>query len=153
MQDLTNEQKIDVLLHALDERYKSIHAIRDRVQNCSIWILGIFVTAGGWLLQSDAILECREKLFFSGIIIVSVAVLRIFYLSDLERGFKTQQRIQARIEDALGLYKPGVFVTNTIYPSEWSQTGTRDGKGNFFSHNYLLIYLGTAIILLSIWLK
>ncbi len=35
-----SKSKIDILLKALDERYKSIHIIRERVQTVSIWILG-----------------------------------------------------------------------------------------------------------------
>lgn len=154
MQDLTKEQKVDVLLHALEERYKSIHIIRDRVQNISLWILGLFITAGGWLLQSNSILETKERVFFTVIILTSVIVLRAFYLRDLEKGFKAQQQIQAKIESALGLCEAGVFIpTDSIYPSEWAKSGTKVGKGKFFFHNYLLIYLGTAILLVSIWVK
>lgn len=150
---ITNDQKVEILLHALEERYKSIHIIRERVQNISLWILGLFVTAGGWLLQSNANLESDEKIFFGAIILISVIVLRIFYLNDLEKGFKAQQRIQAKIEDTLGLCTPGIFTQESIYPKEWATAGTKKGKGNFFFHNYLLIYFGTAILLVSIWFK
>lgn len=156
MQDLTkmpDEKKIEILLHALEERYKSIHIIRDRVQNISLWTLGLFVTAGGWLLQSNTTLTCGEKWFFGATILLSVLVLRIFYLRDLEKGFKAQQRIQAKIEDSLGLCRPGVFTEESIYPKDWAKAGGKDSKGNFFFHNYLLIYLGTLILLLSIWFK
>lgn len=149
--NITHEQKVEILLHALEERYKSIHIIRERLQNISLWILGLFITAGGWLLQSDTTLEHREKLFFGGVIIVSVIVLRVFYLRDLEKGFKAQQRIQAKIEDTLGLCTPGAYTQESIYPKEWATAGTKKGKGNFFLHNYLLIYLGTVILLLCIW--
>lgn len=151
--NITNEQKVTVLLHALEERYKSIHIIRERVQNISIWVLGLFVTAGGWLIQSNVTLENSEKFFFGGIILVSVLILHAFYLNDLHKGFKVQQRIQAKIENTLGLCDPGVFTQESIYPKEWSDAGTKKGKGNFFLHNYILIYLGTGILLLSIWLS
>lgn len=147
---ISNEQKVQILLHALEERYKSIHVIRDRVQNISLWVLGLFVTAGGWLLQSNNSFSLQEKLLFGGFILVSVIVLRVFYLNDLEKGFKAQQRIQNRIEKALGLCKSGIFIQESIYPEEWVFAGTKKGKGNFFFHNYLLIYLGTVILLLCI---
>lgn len=150
---MTTDQKLNVLLHALEERYKSIHIIRDRVQNISVWILGLFVTAGGWLMQSKTSLLINEKWFFTAIIIISVFVVRVFYLKDLEKGFKTQQRIQAKIEEALGLCKAGVFTTDSVYPKEWAEAGTKNGKGNFFFHNYLLIYTATVILLLSIWIR
>lgn len=153
MLNLTNDQKLEVLRQALDERYKSIHIIRERVQSISLWILGLFVTAGGWLLQSDKILAFREQLFFSGVILTSVIFLHIFYLGDLEKGFKTQQRIQAKIEDILGLCSPGAYSQDSIYPKEWSTAGTNNSKGNFFFHNYFLIYLATTILLACLWFK
>jgi hypothetical protein len=153
MLNLTNDQKLEVLRQALDERCKSIHTIRERVQSISIWILGLFVTAGGWLLQSDKTLACREQIFFSAIILISVIFLHIFYLGDLEKGFKTQQRIQAKIEDTLGLCSPGTYSQDSIYPKEWAKAGTKDSKGNFFFHNYVLIYFATAILLTCVWFK
>ncbi len=150
---LTPDQKITVLLQALDERYKSIHIIRERVQNIALWVLGLFVTAGGWLVQSNTSLLIREKWFFTIIILLAILTLRIFYLKDLEKGFKNQQRIQAKIEAALGLCKKGVFIEDSIYPKEWINAGQKNGKGNFFRHNYLLIYAATTILLLSIWFK
>lgn len=150
---ISHEQKVQILLHALEERYKSIHTIRDRLQNVSLWVLGLFVTAGGWLLQSNNTFLLKEKVFFSIAILVSVIVLRAFYLNDLEKGFRAQQRIQAKIEDALGLCSPGVYTESSIYPKEWSDSGTKKGKGNFFFHNYLLVYLGTAILLLCIFFR
>src|SRR4051812_1227616 len=82
--NLAQEEKVQVLLHALSERYNAIHVIRDRVQNVCLWTLGLFITAGGWLLQSDKSLRATDKILFSIAIVVSVAVLRIFYLRDLE---------------------------------------------------------------------
>jgi hypothetical protein len=153
MQDLNNEQKLEVLLHALEERYKSIHIIRERVQSVCLWILGLFITAGGWLLQSSNTLSTSEKIFFSTAIVISIIILRVFYLGDLQKGFKVQQRIQAKIEDTLGLCKPGIFTTDSIYPIDWGNAGTSNGKGNFFFHNYLLIYFGTLVLLICIWFK
>ncbi len=159
MQDLTNmeitltkEQKIEVLLHALEERYKSIHIIRDRVQNSCLWILGLFITAAGWLMQSTRHLAIREKIFFSLMIFIAVIIVRFFYLSDLEKGFKAQQKIQAKIENILGLCSSGVFASESIYPEKWASAGTKNGEGKFFLHNYLLIYIGTLFLLLSIWM-
>jgi hypothetical protein len=149
---LSNEQKIEILLKALEERYKSIHIIRQRVQNICIWTLGLFITAAGWLMQSPKELGVKERILFSLIILITIIVVRAFYLNDLEKGFKTQQQIQARIENVLGLCKSGVFSKDPIYPESWQKAGTSAGKGKFFVHNYLLIYLGTLLLLVSIWI-
>jgi hypothetical membrane protein len=150
---LSEEKKAEVLMHALGERYSAIRAIRDRVQNVCLWVLGLFVTGAGWLLQATNPLDCSEKIFFTSMILIAVFVLRAYYLKDLEKGFKNQQQTQARIESALGLCTEGVFIDCSIYPAEWGNAGTKKGKGNFFAHNYLLIYTGTLFLIMSIWLK
>lgn len=150
--NMTEEKKIEILLHALSQRYSSIEIIRERVQNVCIWTLGLFITASGWLLQSERDLDTHEKLLFSGMIVISILTLRIYYLSDLEKGFKTQQKIQAKIESILGLCKEGIYADDSIYPASFLDSGSKDGKGKFFAHNYLLIYVGTTFLLIAIWL-
>ena len=150
--NLSSDQKLTVLLRALDQRYRAIDGIRDRVQNVCLWILGLFATGGGLLLKADIPLTVNNKISLSAMILVAVLALRFFYFKDLERGFRAQQRIQARIEAVIGLSKKGVFGVESIFPEEWAVAGTRQGKGRFFSHNYLLIYLGTIFLLCGIWL-
>ncbi|RZJ90042.1 MAG: hypothetical protein EOO20_09295 [Chryseobacterium sp.] len=150
---MSEDKKIEILMQALTERYNALHIIRDRVQNVCLWTLGLLVTAAGWLIQSTHILAIEEKIFFTIIILGTLFILRRYYLQDLERGFKSQQKIQARIENVLGLCKAGVFSEDPIYPQEWLNAGKTTGKGKFFEHNYLLIYTGTIILILSIWLS
>ncbi len=47
------KHKTDILLKALDESYKSIHTIRERVQTVSIWILGFLISGSAWIYQSE----------------------------------------------------------------------------------------------------
>jgi hypothetical protein len=149
---LTNDQKLQVLMRALEQRYRAIDNIRDRVQNVCLWILGLFATGGGILLKAGIPLSLTNKFSLSIMIVVAVLALRIFYFRDLERGFRAQQRIQARIEEVIGLSRKGVFGNDSIFPEEWAVAGTQKGKGRFFSHNYLLIYLGTIFLLCGIWI-
>jgi hypothetical protein len=151
--NIPEDKKIEILLHALEERYKSIHIIRDRVQNIAIWVLGLFVTAGGWLLQSTSSLSYSSKTELSIGLVSVIFIFHLTYLNDLKKGFKAQQRIQAKIEDILGLCKRNVYGEDSVYPKEWLDAGTKKGKGKFFFHNYMLIYLGTVILTICIWLK
>lgn len=150
---ISDDKKVEILLKALEERYSATKVIRERVQNVCIWALGLFVTASGYILTSTNCISPSQKAYFSFIAVLSVIILRAFYLNDLERGFKTQQQIQARIENVLGLCRKGVFTEESIYPESWLHAGTKKGKGNFFLHNYILIYTGMFILLLSIWIK
>ena len=58
-----NENQIGILISQLEERYRSIHIIRERAQNISLWVLGIFATAAGWLIQSKVELNNSKKIF------------------------------------------------------------------------------------------
>jgi len=153
--ELNNEQKTTILLSALEERYNSIHIIRDRVQNTCIWTLGLLLTAAGWLVQSTTVLTCKQKIIFSIFIVFVFTVVRCFYLKDLNKGFKSQQKIAARIEETLCLYETDVFGNSgsSVYPKEWKNSGDKDGQGNFFSTSYYLLYAGVFILLLAIWLS
>lgn len=132
------DNKVGILLSALEERYTSIHTIRERVQSIGIWSLGILLGAGGWLTESGTILSGFEKFLYLVAVLIAFIVLRFYYLKDLHRGFKNQQRIAARLEKALGLFTPKLFddLEASVYPKEWENAGTDGGKGNFFHTNY-----------------
>ena len=149
---INNDNKTDILLAALDERYKSIHAIRERVQSIGVWALGILFGTGGWLIQSGVALSSFEKGIYLFGVVVAFIVLRFYYLEDLCKGFKNQLRITARLEKTLGLFSPNFFDSSDtpIYPKEWEKSGTQEGNGNFFYASYLLIYVGIVFLVIAI---
>jgi hypothetical protein len=83
-------------------------------------------------------------------LVVGVAVVRHVYLRDLEKGFRSQQRVAVRIEECLGLYRG-------IYPMEWQKAGVDSSPGRFFASTYALLYLGSGILalvlLLADWIR
>lgn len=151
---MDHEKRVEVLLAALSERYESLRAIRDRVQTIGLAVIGLLLGATGWLIQSEKHFTWAEKGAAAFILISAVAVLRFSFLADLEKGFRTQLRVAAKIEKALGFYTPGEFksVSDTIYPEEWSHAGENDGPGRFFNSTYRLIYVGTLTLLLTLLL-
>jgi hypothetical protein len=147
-----DEQKVSILTSALDERYASMRAIRDRTQSVCVWALGIMLAAGGWLMQSDVTIIPFQKLVYIVGIVVAFAALRFNFLADLYKGFQSQQRAGVRIEKALGMFIPKVFddEESSIYPESWKSAGAADGEGKFFASTYLLLYIGTAFLLLAV---
>lgn len=152
MTNTENDKKIEILISALEERYKSIHNIRERVQNTGIWILGILGGIGGWLIQSGIYLGFLNKIFYLLALFATYHIIRFHYLEDLNRGFKGQQRVASKIEKALNLFTPKFFSDedNSIYPNSWEKAGTEDGDGKFFETTYLLINLGFIFISIAI---
>lgn len=145
-------QKTEILLAALEERYESLRTIRERVQTVGLAMIGLLLAAAGWLVQSDESFEGEEKAALIMGVLISVATLRVVYLADLQRGFQTQQRVSARIEKALGFYEAGAFddAEDTLYPAAWSKAGQEGAEGRFFKTAYLMIYIGSAILVASI---
>lgn len=147
----TLDQKLTILLDALNERYKSIHEIRARVQSICIWLLGILAVATGWLIQSGVNLSFEQRFLYSGIILIIVAYLRFFYFRDLETGFNSQISVASKIEKALHLYDKGYFYKEQIYPDSWKLAGSKNKKGNFFATNFILIEMGIFFLFVILW--
>lgn len=146
------KENIAILISALEERYKSIHTIRDRVQNIGVWALGIMLATGGYLLQNDFGMTNFQKVIAIVGVIIAFRILRFEYLADLNKGFKAQQKTAARIEKTLGFFTIGVFdnEATSIYPQVWESAGTHEGGGKFFKTTYRLMLAGIVFLVVSI---
>jgi len=151
--NITDDKKVDVLLSALEERYKSIHEIRSRLQNISIWSLGIMLAASGWLFQSDVYLLKHEQIILLVILAFLIFILFKTYIKDLEKGFKNQQKVASDIESALGFFDDNVFTAKALYPLKWRNSGTDIGEGKFFNTMGILIISGVVLLSITILLK
>jgi hypothetical protein len=148
---IPEEKKVDILVSGLEERYSAMRAIRERIQSVCIWALGLLLAAGGWLLQSDTTLEPRERIVCIIGLLVGFLVLRFKFLEDLQKGFRSQQRAAAAIEESLGMYEVGAFSKDSsIYPPEWKKAGSDEGEGKFFESTYWLLYLGVGFLLVAL---
>lgn len=61
---MNNWAKTTILLSALQERYNSMHIIRDRTHTTSIWLLWILLWISGWIIQEKISFLCYEKISF-----------------------------------------------------------------------------------------
>lgn len=152
---INDEKKVDILLLALKERYESMHKIRERIQNIGIWIMGILFGASGWLVQSNITLNYSQKTIIVIVILMALIILNLTYIKDLQIGFKSQQRVAAKIENALGFFTPENFDDSkkSIYPDAWKMAGTRKGNGNFFHSMQILLSIGFAFLLVAVLLN
>lgn len=153
--EIGDQTKVDTVLSGLQERYAAMHAMRQRVENVCLWVLGVFVVVAGWIVQGNVELSVPQKGFLCGALLATVIGVRCRYLADVEKGFTEQLRVAARLEKALGFYEPGYFDPSEmgVYPEEWSRAGTESGKGRYFEMSYLLLYIGTGILIVAIVLQ
>lgn len=152
MMTLNDDKKVDILLSALNERYQSIRAIRDRVQSVSLWVMGLLLGAAAWLAQSGKVLGGTERIPLLILVAAGVILLRRLYFADLEKGFNGQLRTAARLEEALGLFAPDTYGPSgqSIYPAAWVNAGQDGSQGEFFKSSYRLVYLSAAILVAAI---
>lgn len=150
-----NPNRETILLDALNERYRALAVIRERVQTVALWVLGIVGTATGWIVMQNPTWSNQRRLLISITAVVILAVLRFRYFPDLHKGFMSQQKVAVGIETELGLYKPGALNESgkgdAIYPDSWQKAGETKGNGRFFASNYLLLYISTILLLVAIW--
>lgn len=137
-----SKQENEVLLHALSERYSSIHIIRERVHSTSIWLLWILLWLSWATINLDFTFSCLEKIIFLIIVISSWFCIVYFYYFDLEKWFTIQRDIASKIEDKLWFYN----WHDSIYPKAWKDCS----KWNFFRNNYILIWFWFLVFIVSI---
>lgn len=144
--------KTELLLFALKERYESQHKIRERVQSVGFWSLGLLLSSGVWFLKSDYIFDDLQKIIIIIGVLLGFYILRFMYLSDLSRGFRDQQKITVKIEDCLGYYSTikEKGSNRPIYPLGWKKSGTEESGGKFFNSTHFLLYLGFSFLIISI---
>lgn len=149
--DINNEKKVDILISALEERYSSIHKIRERVQSTGVWFLGILLAISGFLIQSDIYFSCFEKIIILLGLGATMAAI-FYYLNDLEKGFRGQMSTATKLEKALGFYEKKFFSNSeeTLYPESWSHAGTKKASGNFFKSTYILLGVGFLFLFVTI---
>ncbi len=149
--NFTSEHKLRILLSAAEERYKSIHLMRERVYKISIWAVGIFLVVVGWIAKEGSEFLVMQKVFITiAVLLASGSVY--FYIRDIKKGFDSNFAVLTRIERLLGLYEPGFFngAEGGLYPEEWGRTKDRPGK--FFKYTYLILWTGALIVLFEVWL-
>jgi hypothetical protein len=145
--------KSQILLAALERRYEATDKIRDRVYAISIWTLGIFLAGSGLIVQGNILLGVPGKVFLGMAVVFAYGVV-VFYVKDLERGFRNQFRAAVRIEKLLGFYEEGFFAPDeALYPPQWAEMGTKAAKGRFFTITYLLLSLGALVLIAAIGLS
>jgi|CXWL01.1.fsa_nt_gi hypothetical protein len=113
-----SNDKQNLLLELLKERYEAAHQMRQRGQNFTVWILGLGIALAWKLLDGNA-LDSIHK------IIITVFVLGIAYYSKdfiecIEMGFERNRELIKTIEEELGLYADGFCKSGApLYPHSY----------------------------------
>ena len=147
--NINENNKIDILLDLLKERYEASHKMRDRSLKFAIWILG-FGIALIWILLSGLSLGLVQKIILT-IFVVIVGFLTGIFLKSIDKGFVNNRKVMIRIEEALGCYENGVYVENgPLFPNEYKDLSKKNTVHFTSIYNWLVV-MGLVIISV-IWL-
>lgn len=148
---VSEEQKVEILLAALAACYVAIDKIRDRVENISLWIMGLQFAAAGWLLQSQQHFSCLEKGVLLVTLFLAISFIRYRYFENLEKGFIGQRKTAVRIAETLHLYEKGYYGhSESMYPQEWTDIDGPKKQGHYFKNSFILLWIGTAFLAVAI---
>ena len=138
MIQLSVDQKFQVLLAELAERYSAAHKIRERSTQFTLWLSG-FAIGLAWLLVSQSPLSTSQRIGLT--FLIAVLFCGAFYfVTGLGRGFRTNRKATIWVERALGMYDSGVYFTNSsLLPAEYGRTNRK------WSHHFLTLYVWLAV--------
>ena len=137
----TEDQRIQILIAQMNERYQAWHHLRDRSTQFTLWILGLAVASSWWLLQ-DASDNMSQKIAVTALIII-LGGTAFYFLKSLAGGVRKNREVLIKIETALGVHSRGTIIhENVILPHEYKEI-----KPRLSAHFCTLYVLLSAIII------
>lgn len=105
---MEEEQKIQVVLAGLQERYNASHKIRERSVQFILWISGIAVGLG-WILISEQTFTFYQKIALT-LLIAALFLGSLCFLWGLMKGANNNRDTLIRHERALKMYERGIYL-------------------------------------------
>ena len=118
---LNEHQKMQVQLSELQERYSAARKMRERSIQFILWISGMPISLG-WLLIGQKALVLSQRIALT-LLVLALFTGTSYFILRLQRGFRKNREAMIRCERALGMHKPGVYLTDcALLPSEYDKT-------------------------------
>ncbi|MCK9274654.1 MAG: hypothetical protein M0P57_06145 [Syntrophales bacterium] len=147
MISLNDDQKAQVLLVELQERYNASHKIRERSTQFTLWISGMAIGLA-WLLI------CRNDLLFAQRVALTLLIAALFtgalvFIMGLRKGFQKNREALIRSENALNMHTHGVYLKDsTLLPEEYNKTKIR-WSDHFCTLGILLFIIAIVLFILT----
>lgn len=148
MMRLNEDQKLQVLLAVLQERYDASHKIRERSIQFTLWLSGMAIGLG-WLLISQQELVLPHRVALT-LLVLALFAGTIYFLMGLRRGFRKNREAMINCERALGMHDSGIYLTDgPLLPSEYNRTNRK--WSDHFHALYVWLILVAASLLILTW--
>lgn len=145
---LSDEQKTQVVISALEERYKAAHNMRERSMRFTLWLSGLAIPIG-WLLIEKQKLILSQKLALA-LFILALFGGTIWFLLGLQRGFQKNREVMIRCEKALGLHQTGDYLADRPLLSSEYGSSRRKWSDHFSTLSVWLLTVALSLFIL-IW--
>jgi len=119
--ELTNDQRFQVLMAELQERYDASHKIRERSMQFTLWISGMAIGLA-WLLICDGVPSTSQRWALT-FLVLALYLGTSHLLSGLHRGAGSNRTAMIRVEQALGLFEKGTYLPEqSVLPAVYTNT-------------------------------
>jgi len=106
--NISENQKLDILINLLTERYNAAHKIRERSLRFTIWALGLVLTLI-WILINGSLLTLSPTVILI-IIVITLEGITFWVLYFLKSGFGKNRYVMIKLEEALSCYQEGLYL-------------------------------------------
>lgn len=147
---IEDDQKINVLLALLNERYNASHKMRERSFKFALWIFGLLIGGGSWILLNGSTLTIVQKAELT-VILSLTSIFTFWFIQAIKKGFDTNWTVTVKIEESIQLYDKGVFLdSESLFPESYKNAGRTSMSSHFIT---LYVWLASTLIvlLLMIW--
>ena len=146
---LSLDQRFQVLLAQLNERYQAWHHMRARSMQFTLWILGLAIAAS-WKLLQEPCGNLSQRAAATGLVLL-LGGAAAYFLKSLARGVRMNREALINVETALGAHHKGAFLHDkAILPPEYK--GTRPRPSSHFRTLYALLLVMLMYLLSAIWI-
>ena len=148
MEQLKGDQKIQVLLIQLQERYTAAHKMRERSTKFTVGLSGMVIGLA-WLLISHQTLTIPQRLALTLLIATLWTGAGVLILG-LRKGFQSNRSAMIKSERALCMYETGIYLQeDSLLPMAYKRTR---GKWNdHFSTLCVWLCLVALSLLILAW--
>lgn len=144
---LNNDQKVQVLLSQLQERYCASHKIRERSTQFALWISGIAIGLA-WLLISHSGMTLIQRIALT-LLIAALSIGSLIFIRGLQKGFKNNRKAMIACERSLDMYAPGAYVTDgSLLPKAYA-ANNRCWSDHFNTMTIWLSIVITSLVILT----
>ncbi len=142
---LNDDQKVQVLLTQLQERYCASHNMRERSTQFVLWISGMAIGLA-WLLISQPNIALMQRIALT-LLIAALSIGSLIFIKGLQKGFINNRKAMIACERSLKMYETGAYIAErSLLPDAYAKNNRR-WSDHF---NTLIVWLSIITVSLII---